>query len=123
MISLNWVGEYVDIKNENINELTDKITKFGVNIEQVISNKIDNLVIGEIIKTEKPGGPKTPSTPGNYIPGTGKTETDDSTAETVIVTPSTGANYNFIIPIAIGIGALVILGVGIYLIKRKTLNK
>ena len=53
MISLNWVGEYVDIKNENINELTDKITKFGVNIEQVISNKIDNLVIGEIIKTEK----------------------------------------------------------------------
>lgn len=53
MISLNWVGEYVDIKNEDINELTDKITKFGVNIEQVISNKIDNLVIGEILKVEK----------------------------------------------------------------------
>ena len=45
MISLNWVGEYVDIKDEDIYELTDKITKFGVNIEQVISNKIDNLVI------------------------------------------------------------------------------
>ena len=53
MISLNWVGEYVDIKDEDIYELTDKITKFGVNIEQVISNKIDNLVIGEILKVEK----------------------------------------------------------------------
>ena len=52
MISLNWVGDYVDISNENINELTDKITKFGVNIEAVISNYIDNLVIGEIKKVE-----------------------------------------------------------------------
>ena len=37
MISLNWVGDYVDIANEDISELTDKITKFGVNIEKVIS--------------------------------------------------------------------------------------
>ena len=48
MISLNWVGDYVDIENENITELTDKITKFGVNIESVMTNKIDNLVIGQI---------------------------------------------------------------------------
>ena len=52
MISLNWVGDYVDIKDEKIDELTDKITKFGVNIEAVISNKIDNLVVGEIKKVE-----------------------------------------------------------------------
>lgn len=48
MISLNWVGDYVDIKDENISELADKITKFGVNIEKVITNNINNLVIGEI---------------------------------------------------------------------------
>ena len=48
MISLNWTGDYVDIKDENISELTDKITKFGVNIEKVISNNIDNLVVGQI---------------------------------------------------------------------------
>ena len=52
MISLNWVGDYVDIKDEKIDELTDKITKFGVNIEAVISNKIDNLEVGEIKKVE-----------------------------------------------------------------------
>lgn len=53
MISLNWVGDYVDIANEDISELTDKITKFGVNIEKVISNNINNLVIGLIKKVEK----------------------------------------------------------------------
>lgn len=53
MISLNWTGDYVDIADENITELTDKITKFGVNIEKVISNNIDKLVIGLVKKVEK----------------------------------------------------------------------
>ena len=53
MISLNWAADYVDIADENISELTDKITKFGVNIEKVISNNINNLVIGQIMKVEK----------------------------------------------------------------------
>lgn len=53
MISLNWVSDYVDIKDENITELTDKITKFGVNIEKVISNHIENLVIGQIKEVKK----------------------------------------------------------------------
>ena len=53
MINLNWAGEYVDIKDENIAELTDKITKFGVNIERVIKNNINNLVVGEIKEVEK----------------------------------------------------------------------
>ena len=41
MISLNWVSDYVDIKDKNMDELTDKITKFGVNIEQVITHNIN----------------------------------------------------------------------------------
>lgn len=53
MISLNWTKDYVDIENENITDLTDKITKFGVNIEQVITHSINNLVIGEIKKVDK----------------------------------------------------------------------
>ena len=44
MISLNWVSDYVDITDENINELTDKITKFGVNIEQVINSIVPNNI-------------------------------------------------------------------------------
>ena len=53
MISLNWTGDYVDIKDENITELTDKITKFGVNIEAVMRNNINNLVVGHVLKVEK----------------------------------------------------------------------
>ena len=45
MISLNWVGDYVDIANEDISELTDKITKFGVNIEKVISYHNEYTII------------------------------------------------------------------------------
>ena len=52
MISLNWVSDYVDIKDEDIDSLTDKITKFGVNIESVKKNNINNLVIGEIKEVE-----------------------------------------------------------------------
>ena len=50
MISMNWVKDYIDIKDENLLELADKITKAGINVEHVISNHIDNLVIGEVIE-------------------------------------------------------------------------
>ncbi len=50
MISLEWVSDYVDIKDENLKELAVKITKAGINVEKVISNHIDNLVVGEVIE-------------------------------------------------------------------------
>ena len=50
MISMNWVKDYIDIKDENLNDLADKITKAGINVEHVISNHIDNLVIGEVVE-------------------------------------------------------------------------
>lgn len=49
MISMNWVKDYVDIEDENLEVLADKITKAGINVEHVISNKIDNLVIGKVL--------------------------------------------------------------------------
>lgn len=76
----------------------------------------------EVAVLDKTGGSKTEETPGNYIPGTGHTETDDNMAETVIVTPATGQNLAFIIPAIVGIIALVILGVGTFLIKKKALG-
>ena len=48
MISMNWVSDYVDISDEDLEELAVKITKFGVNVEKVITNKINNLVVGQI---------------------------------------------------------------------------
>lgn len=76
----------------------------------------------EVTKLDKTGGSKPTSIPGNYIPGKGKTEADDGMSETVIITPATGENRAFIIPIVIGTTALIVLGVGVILIKRKTLG-
>ena len=53
MISLNWVGDYIDIKDQDVNELALKITKAGINIEAVITHHMDNLVIGEIKEVEE----------------------------------------------------------------------
>ena len=52
MISLNWVKDYVDIADENLDELAVKITKAGVNVEKVIHNHIDNLVIGKVTECQ-----------------------------------------------------------------------
>ena len=52
MISLNWVGDYIDIKDQDVHELAKKITKAGINIEGVYTHHISNLVIGEILEVE-----------------------------------------------------------------------
>lgn len=75
----------------------------------------------EEVKVDKTGGRTLETTPGNYIPGTGATEADDSMAETTIVTPATGDDLNYILPIAIGVTVLIILGVGVIIIKKKAI--
>ncbi len=50
MISLNWVKDYIDLKGEDLKELAVKVTKAGVNVEKVVTNHIDNLVIGEVVE-------------------------------------------------------------------------
>ena len=50
MISLEWVKDYIDISDQDLKELAVKITKAGINVEKVITNHIDNLVIGEVIE-------------------------------------------------------------------------
>ena len=53
MISLNWVKDYIDLENEDLKELAVKVTKAGINVEKVITNHIDNLVIGEVVECRK----------------------------------------------------------------------
>ena len=96
-----------------------------LNVSKILST-VEDISLNnetELTHLDKTGGSKPNSTPGNYVPGTGKTESDDNTAETVIVTPATGANRNFIIPIIVGAIALIVLGGGVFLIKRKALKK
>lgn len=101
-----------------------KANSVMLNVSKVLSStdeiELDNET--EIVKLEKTGGSKTVSTPGNYVPGTGKTETDDSTAETVIVTPPFGSGMSVMTIITISIAVLAIAGVGIVVIKKKALG-
>jgi len=50
MISLNWVKDYVNLDGIDLKELATSITKAGVNVEAVISNHINNLIIGEVVE-------------------------------------------------------------------------
>ena len=50
MIDLNWVSDYIDISDQDLKKLAVKITKAGINVEKVITNNIDNLVIGEVVE-------------------------------------------------------------------------
>lgn len=77
----------------------------------------------EEVKVTRDGGRTLETIPGNYIPGSASIsrETDNSMAETAIVTPATGEDLNYILPIIIGTTALIILGVGIIIIKKKVL--
>ena len=52
MMNLEWVKDYIDISDQDLVELACKITESGINIEKVISNHIDNLVIGEVVECE-----------------------------------------------------------------------
>lgn len=53
MISLEWVKDYIDISNEDLKELAVKITEAGINVEKVITNEIENLVIGQVISCKE----------------------------------------------------------------------
>ena len=135
----NIVAEVVyNDENSTINEKTilyteslsneklepEQSASVDLNVSKILSTaediSIDNET--EINRLDKTGGSKPKEIPGNYIPGTGKTESDDDMSETVIVTPATGANLAYVLPVVIGVTALVTLGVGIILIKRKALG-
>ncbi len=49
MINLEWVKDYIDISDQDLEKLAVKITEAGINVERVITNKIDNLVIGKVM--------------------------------------------------------------------------
>ena len=50
MISLEWVKDYIDIEDQDLEDLARKVTESGINVEKVITNNINNLIIGEVIE-------------------------------------------------------------------------
>lgn len=49
-ISTNWLNDYVDISDENLTLLADKITNAGVNIATIEEYSLPNLVVGQILE-------------------------------------------------------------------------
>ena len=50
MINLEWVSDYIDISDLTPKELAEKVTESDINVEKIITNHIDNLVIGEVVE-------------------------------------------------------------------------
>ncbi len=49
-ISTNWLNDYVDISDEDLKELADKITNAGINIATIEEYSLPNLVVGQILE-------------------------------------------------------------------------
>lgn len=111
------------LKDQKVLPGISKDVKLNVSKTLTTSDEISLDNDTEILKLTKPGGSKIPPVPGNYVPGTSTPiDTDEDRSETVIVTPSTGDNLAYVLPITLGIGLLVILGTGVILIKKKVLG-
>lgn len=67
-------------------------------------------------------GAEIPTMPGDKVPGERPKGSDESEAPPVIVTPSTGNNFGYVMPIVLGIVSFAIVGVGVVFIKRKVLK-
>jgi len=54
-ISINWLNDYVNIKNISVNEIVDKLTYAGLEVEEVDdqAKKFENIVIGLVKEVKK----------------------------------------------------------------------
>ena len=69
----------------------------------------------EVAKITSNDGKNPPIVPPTYPPVVH--------AEDIIIVPSTGANMNYAFPTIVGIVSLVILGIGVFVIKKKIIEK
>ena len=122
----NRIILYTEALATKLDPLTNTNITVPLNVSKILTSaediSLDNET--EVIKVEKTGGSDIQSTPGNYIPGTWtpQTEKDTAMAETTTVTGPTGENKNYIMITTIGISALVILALGVFIIKKKVIN-
>ncbi len=54
-ISLNWLNDYIDLKDISVDEIIEKLTLAGLEVEEVInlSKKFENIVVGFIKEKRK----------------------------------------------------------------------
>ena len=54
LVSMNWIQDYVDLKNENIEELIRRFTLSTAEVEDVYykGKDVENVIVGEIVSLE-----------------------------------------------------------------------
>ena len=97
--------------------------KYALEISKILTTTDDISLENDlgITNIEKIGGRTLKLAPGRYVPEETLDDLSDK-AEEIIVTPSTGEDLNFVIPITIGVIALITLGAGVILIKKKVVD-
>lgn len=55
LVSLKWLADYVDLAGENLEELAEKITRSGIEVDgiEVRSQEMKNVVIGHVVAKDK----------------------------------------------------------------------
>ena len=112
--------EYLNNKKILYTEATAKALKpsenviVGLNVSKLLTSSEDLTFNNdaEVAKITPPGNP--PVVPPEYPPVV--------PAEDIIIVPSTGANMNYLLPTIVGMVSLVILGVGVFVIKKKVID-
>lgn len=111
----------------NVNTIDLHVSKILTSTDDIT---FDNKVEAVEITKDDDGNHDAVDTPNDSYVNTGSPvklmenkdnfETTDS--ETVTIIPSTGENRNYILPITIGVISLVIIGAGIFVIKKKVIG-
>ena len=112
--------EYLNNKKILYTEATAKALKptenvlVGLNVSKLLTSAEDLTFNNdaEVAKITPPGNP--PVVPPEYPKVV--------SAEDIIIVPSTGANMNYLLPTIVGMVSLVILGVGVFVIKKKAID-
>ena len=99
------------------NEVTFNVSKLLASSDD---NTFDNKT--EIVDVTKNDGFNT-GTPVEVTWNDGKFFFSTDNSEEIVVIPSTGENRNYAVPTIIGIVAITILGVGVFLIKKFAVDK
>ncbi len=109
------------LHNEKVLPGTDRNIKLNVSKTLTTTDEISLNNETEIVKITKPGGSKITTITGSYIPSDSSTplESDEDKSEQVIVTPSTGDNQDYVLPILVGVTILAIIATSVVIIKKK----
>ena len=99
------------------NEVTFNVSKLLASSED---NTFDNKT--EIVDVTKSDGFNT-GTPVAVTWNNGRFFFNKDNSEEIVVIPSTGENRNYTVPTIVGIVAITILGVGVFLIKKFAIDK